>query len=346
MDFAAVALIPYAMSQRLDLHLEGPVHKSLLANLDEYQDAWSLWRPDLFGHVRLSAEEVIEGTSSAVTAGQLDTGIAAFSGGIDSTFLVATHASSSLGYRTVRPALAVMIHGFDVPVDDDAGFAVALEKGRAILKEFSIPLASVRTNWRQFSPDWEMTFVAGVAAVLHQFAGHARVGMVAADYRYGLEPMPWGSNSITNSLLGSDAFPIRSTGFGTPRTRKCAFIAQWEGIRHSIRVCWAGPDPGHNCTYCEKCVRTKLNFLAAGIGEIPALGPLRKSEVLRLRTHEPAQLTMLREIAQYKDALPAPARQELNWVILRDSVRQAASAAPALRPLVHAHRRARQMLNK
>ena len=58
LDAAAVALLPYAMTRGMDLHLEGVVERSLLANLEEYQDAWSLWRPDLVDERREAVDAV------------------------------------------------------------------------------------------------------------------------------------------------------------------------------------------------------------------------------------------------------------------------------------------------
>ena len=37
----------------------------------------------------------------------------------------------------------------------------------------------------------------------------------------------------------------------------------------NLRVCWEGPQRDRNCGVCEKCIRTKLEFLANGL-ELPS----------------------------------------------------------------------------
>jgi hypothetical protein len=62
-------------------------------------------------------------------------------------------------------------------------------------------------------------------------------------------------------------------------------------------VCWEGVDQGRNCGVCEKCIRTKLNFLAAGI-ESPECfqEPLTIEDVHSLRVRNLRQLHELQMI--------------------------------------------------
>ena len=316
LDVAAVALLSRAMRQGVDLHLEGSVDRSLLANLEKYQDRWARWRPQLFRRIRISADAVDaipnEARCSRVAA-------VAFSGGVDSCYTVASNATGALGEGTVDVGVAVMVHGFDVPVDDREGFSVARERARAILSDFDIPLMCVRTNWRdrEFCPHWTMSFTAGLASVLHQFSDRAGVGLVSSEGVYGREVLPWGSNSKTNPLLGSARFPLRTVGLDTGRTARCRLIGEWASIRDNVRVCYAGPRPGINCGTCAKCVTTKLNFLVAGVGEIPALGPLSPQDVRKMQYDGPWRLAYMRDIASHGDGVPTSFRRSLKVQIRR-----------------------------
>ncbi len=62
-------------------------------------------------------------------------------------------------------------------------------------------------------------------------------------------------------------------------------------------MCWEGVDQGRNCGVCEKCIRTKLNFLAAGI-ESPECfqEPLAIEDVHSLRVRNLRQLHELQMI--------------------------------------------------
>jgi hypothetical protein len=63
-----------------------------------------------------------------------------------------------------------------------------------------------------------------------------------------------------------------SCGASWYRTEKAAIIAANPVVLDNIRVCYERPELGEDCGSCEKCLRTKLNFYAAGVKRVPALG--------------------------------------------------------------------------
>jgi hypothetical protein len=52
LDFAVVAAIFYAMKHNRDIHVHGPVSKSLLRNIEEFQAVWSCWCPQNYAGSR------------------------------------------------------------------------------------------------------------------------------------------------------------------------------------------------------------------------------------------------------------------------------------------------------
>ena len=295
-DFATIAFLPFAMAHGRDLHVHQIVSPSLLGNLEEFQDVWCRWRGDRFRPIRIRADEEKEPRDT----GSDRTAVAAYSGGVDATYMAVQHGAKRLGHRNRDIVAALMIHGFDIPEDADGAFEAGFRQARGIIDEFEIPLTRVKTNWRRFSADWGMMHVVGVAAILHQYVGVADIGLLAYDYLYGREPLPWGNNSITNHLLSSRRFSLESCGGATSRTEKCAVIGRYAKVKTGLRVCWAGPMTGFNCGTCEKCVRTKLNFLAAGVGSIPALpGTLVPTDIERLSITGQSQLNFFSEILDY-----------------------------------------------
>jgi len=156
---------------------------------------------------------------------------------------------------------------------------------------------------------------------------------VAYDYPVGREPARWGNHSVTNHLLSAGGFALESCGGAAGRTEKCAAIGEWPAVRRALRVCWEGPATGHNCGVCEKCMRTKLNFLAAGVGAIPALpGALTVDEVEGLAPGSAAQLSFLEEILAYDGEhhhLPAEIRKALTVRV--EAVRESGIRVPPRR---------------
>lgn len=315
LDPVAIALVAKAMNFTQDLHLEGAVSWRLLANLEEHIDAWTLWRPDIFRRVALTADEVIDdrGDGAGPLAGAA---VSAFSGGVDGTYSAYANLRGLLGHRSLDVAAAVLIHGFDIPLDDAAGFALAVDGASAVADEFGMPLVTVRTNWQAVAdPEWQMTFGAAVAAVLHLFTDRAGNALLAADSTYRSVNVPWGSNPITGPLLSSARMRMGQPGAGVTRTEKVRAIGGSPAVREHLRVCWQGDEPGRNCQRCEKCIRTKVNFLAAGQGVAPALGPLVPGEIRSLTIGSTGARAVVSELLDETEHLPPDVAEDLRWLL-------------------------------
>lgn len=328
MDFAAIAMLPYAMSQRKGLRIAGPVTRSLLMNLEEFQDVWANWVPDRFGRVDVFAETILDEDSPPVQGVPKKSSrgdILAFSGGLDSAYSLIAHQTGALGMRSKPIATLAMVHGFDIPLQDEEAFAVASVKAARIGKAFGAPLQRVRTNWRAWSPQWLMTFGMGLSSVLQQFSGDHNAAIMSADVPYRKNVSYISDNPITNRFMSCDGFPLLTVGFGALRTEKAQVVGRYRLARKLLRVCWAGEDLGRNCGHCEKCVRTKLNFLAAGIGTIPALGSLDPGEIETLTTQTPGQLRLLDDILSAQPGLPTQYQAALAAVVEREHVKHPAA---------------------
>lgn len=315
LDPVALALVCKAMNFTQDLHLEGPVSWRLLANLEEYIDVWTMWRPDIYRRIAITADEVIDDRGDG--PGRLGTSaVAAFSGGVDGTYAAFASAHGLLGRRSVDIAAAVLVHGFDIPLDDERGFALAVESGQAIAEECETSLIAVRTNWQAVAdPEWQMTFSTAIAAVLHLFTDRAGVAIQAADNTYREITIPWGSNPISGPLLSSSRMRMVQPGGGLTRTQKVRAIGGLPSVRAHLRVCWEGDQLGRNCQRCEKCVRTKVNFLAAGHGVAPALGALVPGEIRGLTIGSTGAQAVYLEMLEDMDLLPPDVAEDLRWLI-------------------------------
>ena len=315
LDPVAIALVAKAMNFTQDLHLEGPVSWTLLANLEEFIDAWTIWRPDIFRPISITADEVIDDRFEPAPA-TATTGVLAFSGGVDGTYAAVAHRSGRLGRRSLGVASAVIIHGFDVPLDDPAGFEIARRGAEAVTAELDIPLVTVRTNWQAVAdPEWQMTFGAAIGATLHLFTDRAGAAILAADNTYNHIAIPWGSNAVTGHLLSSRRMRMIQPGAGVTRTQKCQAIGHLPSVQTHLRVCWQGAERGRNCGRCEKCVRTKVNFLAAGHGTIAALGPLEPGQLRHVTIGSTGARGIYEEMRDDVDRLPPDVAADLLWLL-------------------------------
>lgn len=308
-NVALVAFLPYAMQHGLDLVVEAAVDEDLLLQLDEAQDAWTRWHPSIFSRVDVASDIVTARTNPGMKSA-----IAAFSGGLDASYAMVAHKNGLIGRRCLDLKAAVLVHGFDIPIDKPDWFSSAKKRAEAVANSFDLPLIAVRTNWRSLDTPWGLTFIFGVSSVMHHFKGAYDCGVIAADESYENEVLGWGSNSITNPLMSGSSFPIRFTGAGMSRTQKAGAVSSHQAILDNIRVCWERPDSPTNCGCCEKCIRTKLNFLAAGVDSVPALGsPVTAKQLSTVTIENKAIWNFFAEMSE----LPWHGRLEIKEELIR-----------------------------
>lgn len=290
-DFAVVAALFAAMREGRAIHIDGPVTATLLRNLEEFQEAWALWRTSL-RRISITADQTLPVQQPASRRG-----VFAVSGGVDGTFALLRHHGGHAGLRTARPVCAMVVHGFDIPLCERDAFDCAHRSVYDMTSTLGIPLATVRTNWRElFAKEWNMEYHLALAACLFQFRGLANVGVSGACEDYGHLVLPWGSNPVTNNLLAGGGFDLHTEGGGFTRTQRVRLICDYPEIAAKLRVCWEGPITGGNCGHCEKCIRTKLNFMANGFEPLCFADRPTQLEILRLSTRNIAQLAMLKEL--------------------------------------------------
>lgn len=279
-SFLLAALMP-AMKQGLNIKVQGSVSQELLANLTEFQKVWIKWCPEIYREVAIEVDRVRPREVPAESA------VVAFSGGADAQFSAYRHATGLAGHAS-RPLIAgVFVHGFDIPLGDPKGFDGAANLARRALGDLGLRLIHVQTNVRDaLDVNWEHLCGTAIASVLHGMKGYAGVALIASGEPYDALVVPWGSHPMTNPLLSSGGLRVVHDGAGYSRSEKIRGLSGWEVGIQNLRVCWAGGAHDRNCGKCEKCVRTRLNFLLSGVAHpacftTPLEPKLLRSVVLR-----------------------------------------------------------------
>ncbi|NOZ55946.1 MAG: hypothetical protein GXO73_04035 [Calditrichaeota bacterium] len=249
-----------AMQTGEDVFVHGEVSPSLLENIEVLQQAWSTWRPHRYRQVEIRAVTEVEPDLPPRHAA-----ISSFSGGVDSCFTAFRHARG-LTTRFPQPLRAsVMVHGFDIPLDDEDGYRRATAKAERQLASLDIELYRVTTNFRELPVNWVDSFGAAVASVLALFQGSFTAGLLPSGVPFGAyRSLVEGSNPITDPMLSSAAFRIVADGAGFSRIEKIATIARWQAGIDDLRVCGVNQVRYENCGVCEKCIRNILSFRALG----------------------------------------------------------------------------------
>ena len=305
--FLLAGLVP-AMRAGLPLELDQPIDPVTHSNLMEWQGAYADWFPNRLQSVPILAPRA----PSPPTPPRFPGALTAFSGGVDSCFTVHHHSrvpSDDDRFRHLPLSAGLMVHGFDIPEDQDAVFESAYANSQAILDAFGLPMFRMRTNLRTlgraFDVDWETeTHGIWLAAALACLEPWFTSAVIPSSYPYANLLIPWGSNPITDPLFSSDRTPFHHDGGTHSKFDKVRSMAKHPAIASRVRVCWSGPQLDRNCGRCFKCVTTQVSFWLSGTRK-PAAFPvrctLRQIATVKVRTaHNNYLLAALRTRARRK----------------------------------------------
>ncbi len=296
-----------AMRNSADLVIHGQVSATLLRNLVEFQSAWNSWRCDRYTAVDITADYERKQTQY----GKADSAVSAFSGGVDSCFTIFRHSSGTCGRLKENLEAALLVHGFDIPIEEKDAFERTAVNSKRIVESIGKKFITMATNFRQLGDDWEDAHGAAIASVLTLLSGRYSKGLIASTEPYNNLVLPWGSNPVTDFLLSSNAFSIIHDGASFNRNDKIRAILNWPEAMRYLRVCWQGRQRDRNCCQCEKCIRTILNFRCIGAG-LPECFPRDVSDrqIAALRGLNSVQAAYLKEILLETKA----AGIEKSWV--------------------------------
>lgn len=315
LDGYVCAVIFYLMENATDLKVDGALSNDFLRNIRLFSEAWQCWKPEQYAPISIEAKSYQTGENESVlNAIKSRLGLApapqrallTFSGGVDACFSLARHAhSSGILSKTDRYNIkdAVMVQGFDVDHRNDIGFESLQNRVRPILNSFHTNLLTVKTNIRTtVRQNWGHSHGAQIASVLHQFSPNFAYGIIGSTEPYTYMINSWGSHPATDYLLSGEFLSIVHDGAGFSRTSKVAQLGQFANITSNLKVCWEGSEQDRNCGVCEKCVRTKLNFIASA-QSIPACfsNALTPEQILNIPIPNETALNEFRSIIKYAE---------------------------------------------
>lgn len=298
LDGFVLAVLFLAMAEGNAVRVHGALTRSALYNFDEIQRAWACWCPTRYRPVEIKPDRIVD----VLPAHWQDPrAIALFSGGVDGTFTALRHRHRLAGATSYPLSDVLLVHGFDVPLARPDAFERLLQRIRPTLDELGLRVRLLRTDLKELSGQyWEYSFGAQLAACLHNYSHEFRYGLMGSSEPYDHMVFPWGSNAVTDPLMSGDGLRLVVDGTAFSRTEKVEVVNRYPTATRTLKVCWEGPDPERNCGHCEKCIRTKLNFMAVG-NERPDCfdEPLAVAAIGGIQLRFPAQVTELDTIVQY-----------------------------------------------
>ncbi len=186
-------------------------------------------------------------------------------------------------YRPGDPAYirdALFVHGFDIGKrardPESERYREALARLEPVAVEIGLRLIPCRTNLRHLPSKpgfWANRHSgAALAAVAHAAILGPSFLFIGGTYHVST-PVPVGSHPAVDGLMSSQRVSVIHDGSRFSRLEKVRELAAWPTALAVLRVCPEGPSGRANCGQCEKCLRTRLELLAAGVDETASLGP-------------------------------------------------------------------------
>ncbi|MFK7829091.1 MAG: DUF6395 domain-containing protein [Congregibacter sp.] len=296
-DHALLAVLFHVMRYGRSLHVDGCVSPKLLKGVETLQAIWGRWRPRIYSPVRITASREEEMQSGRAEPGS----IVAFSGGVDGTFSTFRHYQGAAGRNSVKPAAALLVHGMDIPLDRAQEYQGAVERARRMLSSTQIPLIEFSVNSKLLKQEWEHSFSVQLGACFLMLQRGFTTALLGSGEPYETIFFPWSSTPMTDHLLSTPNLDVVIDGCGFARTEKIDWLSKHTEVSDQLRVCWEGKQLDQNCGYCEKCIRTMLNFWASGNEVPPDLfeHKLSTQAVRSVHPKNPVQVSELKHVINH-----------------------------------------------
>lgn len=253
----ASALLPATVQHGSRLHIDQPLDRRWLRNVQGVIDVWTGWwgvAPRLGDHLR--APRWLVPRPRGRRAGEVGL---CFSLGVDSFF--------SLVSAPRRFDTLILCEGFDIALGDRARMDAATAAVRAVADARGLDLVVLRTNLRQHRPvkgsGWGRTHGGALAALGHACRGRLGELVISSTYHVSQDE-PWGSHWDTDHGWSSALLEVSHYGERYTRHEKVAAILGDPLAKRHLRVCWENRASAGNCGECEKCCRTLLQIQVLG----------------------------------------------------------------------------------
>lgn len=300
-DVWAVLFLHKMMEYGGRYRVRGSVSSSLLSGLNRYVTAWVNLQAATYHSVILEPDTVEDDSRRVLLPGCL----ACFSGGLDACFTAFRHAEGLAGAQNQQLDACLMVKGADIRRDKEADWAGASRVARELVEDLGIPrFFTVETNFRDMRCAYGMSYFSMLVACMRIFGRQYGHLMLGSDNCFRYFHLASGNNPVTNHFLSSHGVEIITDGSEFTRTEKAAVVASWPLALRKLRVCYRGEDLSCNCGTCEKCKRTRLNFLAVGVKDLPCMPPLKSEEELLDFPMTPVEQLEISLLLEYLDAHP------------------------------------------
>jgi hypothetical protein len=258
------------------VRIEGQPCPMLVEGLRTAHAWWANW-----GGMPAAAPEI---ETSARGRGNNPTGprraFACLSGGVDGLHMLMQNRRLYRRDDTAYICEALFIHGFDIGKrardPETERFRMALRRLEPVAAEAGVRLLPCHTNLRHLPSKpvfWANRHNGGALAAVGHAATFGPSFLFIGGTLHLSHLVPKGTHTLVDGLFSSQRVTVIHEGSRFSRLEKVRDLARWPTALAALRVCPASRGEQANCGRCEKCLRTRLELLAAGVEETAAFGP-------------------------------------------------------------------------
>lgn len=260
--FLAAVLLP-SMKTGEPVFVNGLVSQQLLSNTHKIMKLVAKW------NVGLKEVPIYASRTERVTVkkfGKKQKRIASFfSAGVDSFYTYLKHPSTSSGSNSITDF--ILVHGFDVPLENKAFFKTVKATVAKIADEVHVHPIFVETNLADIVERkliWDFAHGGALAAVALFLSKQLETIYIAGAVRKD-ELFPYGTHPELDKLWSTETTTFIHDGTEHNRLGKITeVIAKSELALNNIRVCTQNFKGKYNCSHCFKCLSTMIMLTCAG----------------------------------------------------------------------------------
>lgn len=258
MSFAVWHVLPFAMRDGADIHIDGPVDQMVLDNAQLMTRTWEMWRPREFRSLRITA------LPAQVNTNPRSGDLSMVSGGVDSTFMLLDRG------RRETPSVGLQVQGMEYSFKANEQFERAMNHLQPLLDDLNYTRLTVRSNLAKLSRGYH-SYSSVLAGYAFMFRSVFERAYFAADLTWEQDfvHFPWPLNHVTNRYFQGSDFSCIAVNEHVTRAEKVERIASDPLALSCISFCKDKDIRPKNCGKCIKCMRTKVLF-AGMTGAVPA----------------------------------------------------------------------------
>ncbi|MEI0799461.1 hypothetical protein R4Q14_14210 [Brachyspira intermedia] len=293
-----------------DCYIRGKVNSSLITNLENFCNSWTVLLPNTYKKINIIADEEINDTPKQLN----DDAIMCFSGGLDACYTAYSHFKKLHGRNNKNIKKAIFIIAEKDLVDNKEHLDLVLKNNKLMLNELNIEFVIIDTNMQHYIDDWMKEYISFFASTITLYQKVYHYGLISSSLLFYDNSSSDSNISFSNIFLGSNNFKIITAGEFLNRTEKANVIKDWELACKYLRVCTGQKYRHKNDCICEKCQRTILNFKVCGVKDFPAF-PNYSIDLKNIILNKELLFKFYKEILEYNKMTNALEQNEVNEIL-------------------------------